>query len=144
LHTLDYLRVIVDPHTDAADEALSNIINVPNRYISRKILADITTFGELRNIHLYDALKQMPVTLRISDIHQELTGFLDPLIADAGNLEPSATIALLRDVLDIDRHVTEDEIPNPDDMKIANLNQLQLAATKFRDIKTFLAHADTF
>ena len=29
-------------------------------------------------------------------------------------------------------------------MKIANLNQLQLAAAKFRDIKTFLSHTDAF
>ncbi len=142
---LDYLRVIVDPDSEAADEALGNVINVPNRYISRKIMADITAFAETRNIHIYEALKRMPMTLPyIRHNIKDLTEFLDPLIADAINLEPSETIALLRAVLDIDRHVTEDEIPNPDDMKIANLNQLQLAATKFRDIKTFLAHTDTF
>ncbi len=142
---LDYLRVIVDPDSEAADEALGNVINVPNRYISRKIMADITAFAETRNIHIYEALKRMPMTLPyIRHNIKDLTEFLDPLIADAINLEPSETIALLRAVLDIDRHVTEDEIPNPDDMKIANLNQLQLAATKFRDIKNFLAHTDTF
>ena len=142
---LSYLRVIVDPDSDAADEALSNVINVPNRYISRKILVDITAFADTRSIHLYEALKRMPMTLPyVRHNIKDLTEFLDPLVADSDNLEPSATIALLRDVFDIDRHVTEDEIPNPDDMKIANLNQLQLAATKFRDIKTFLAHTDTF
>ena len=75
---------------------------------------------------------------------KDLIEFLDPLIADADNLEPADVIALIRSALDIDAYVTEDEVPDPDDMKIANLNQLQLAAAKFRDIKTFLAHTDAF
>ena len=34
---LDYLRVISNPESDVGDEALKNIINVPNRYLGTKV-----------------------------------------------------------------------------------------------------------
>src|SRR5210317_563710 len=37
---LDYLRLIADPYSDEGDEALNTVINVPNRYIGRRFLAD--------------------------------------------------------------------------------------------------------
>ena len=142
---LDYLRIVANPDSREADEALSSIINVPNRYVSRKIMADFVVFAEQRNLHLYEALKRMPIMLPyIRKNIKDLTEFLDPIISDADNMEPADAIALVREALDIDTYVTEDEVPNPDDLKVQNINQLQMAAGKFRDIKSFLAHADTF
>ena len=40
--------------------------------------------------------------------------------------------------------MTDDDIPSPDDTKIANLDQLQITAAKFEDIRSFLAYVDTF
>ena len=45
--------------------------------------------------------------------------------------------------LDIDRYVTNEDIPSPDDVKIANLNQLQLAAARFDSIGKFLEYTET-
>ena len=41
---LDYLRVIVNPNSEEGDEALKSIINVPNRYIGRKFIAELEEF----------------------------------------------------------------------------------------------------
>ena len=73
---------------------------------------------------------------------KELIHFLDPLIKEP--LEPGELLALLRSALDYDKLISEDEIPSPDDQQIANLNQLQLAASKYSDIASFLAYIDTF
>ena len=65
------------------------------------------------------------------------------MIADAENLYPSSAIGLVRYRLDIDRYVTNEDIPSPDDVKIANLNQLQLAAARFDSIGKFLEYTET-
>jgi len=75
---------------------------------------------------------------------KELIKFLDPLIDDSENLEPSELIGLLRVSLDYDRYITDEDIPSPDDVKIANINQLQLAATRYQEISSFLEYTETF
>ena len=142
---LDYLRVISNPESEAADEALKNIINVPNRYLGRKFIQELGQYAFKRDSFLYPALRSMPIKLTyLRKNVKEFTGFLDPLIEDVDNLEPAELINLLRVTLDYDRHITDEDIPSPDDVKIANLNQLQLAAARYNDIESFLAYTETF
>jgi DNA helicase-2/ATP-dependent DNA helicase PcrA len=75
---------------------------------------------------------------------REFIGFIDPLIEDAENLSPSELIQLIRNALDYDRYITDDDLPSPDDAKIENLNQLVMAATRFNTIQSFLEYTDTF
>ena len=122
---LDYLRLISNPLSDEGDEALRNIINVPNRYIGRKFMADLDDFQSGSDMHLYEKLKAMPIELPyIRKNVKEFIQFIDPLIEDAENLQPAELIQLLRVSLDYDRYVTDDDLPSPDDVKIENLNQL--------------------
>ena len=58
--------------------------------------------------------------------------------------EPAEMIMMLRESLDYDRWISEDDIPSPDDNLIANLNELQIAASKYKDIPTFLNYTDSF
>jgi len=142
---LDYLRVISGPDSEVGDEALRNIVNVPNRYIGRKFIKELEDYSEKKEFHLYEGLKSMPIDVPfIRKNVKELIGFLDPLVEDAKNLEPAELINLLRTSLDYDRYITDEDIPSPDDVKIANINQLQLAATRYSDIKTFLEFTETF
>lgn len=142
---LDYLRVIHSPDSDVGDEALLSIINIPNRYLGRKFTQELEQFSVKKGLHFYEGLKSMPIELPyLRKNVKELTGLLDSLIEEALNYEPSEMINLLRISLDYDRHVSDEDIPSPDDMKIANLNQLQLAAARFADIGSFLDYVDTF
>jgi len=142
---LDYLRVISDPDSEAGDDALPNIINVPNRYIGHKFIFDLKQYAQEQRSHLYPALTTMQIKLPyIRKNVKDFVRFMDPLIADADELEPSELINLLRVSLDYDRYITEDDIPSPDDAKIENLNQLQLAAARYSDIESFLTYTDTF
>ena len=50
----------------------------------------------------------------------------------------------MREHLDYDRFITEDDVPSPDDLKILNINQLQMAAVKFKSIDEFLTYTETF
>ena len=69
---------------------------------------------------------------------------MNPMINDKDNLKPAEVIALLRECLDYDNFITEDDMPSPDDLKIQNINQLQMAASKYQDIESFLAYIETF
>jgi DNA helicase-2/ATP-dependent DNA helicase PcrA len=140
---LDYLRLINNPDSPEGDEALLGVINVPNRYIGKTFTKDLEEFAAKREIHLYKALKQIIIDLPyIRKNVKSLIQFLDPLIEE--KMPPAELIALLRSTLDYDRYITDDDVPGPDDVKIANLNQLQLAATKYPDITSFLAFTETF
>ena len=142
---LDYLRVISDPESEIGDEALLSILNVPNRYIGRKFIKDLEEYSGKKNLHFYQGLKSMPIELPyIRKNVKDLVKFLDPLVEDSENLEPAELINLLRTSLDYDRYITDEDIPSPDDVKIANINQLQLSATRYSDIKSFLNYTETF
>jgi DNA helicase-2/ATP-dependent DNA helicase PcrA len=142
---LDYLRFISNPYCKEGDEALRNIINVPNRYIGRRFMSELDEFATDKNMHLYEKLISMPIELvYLRKSVREFIEFMDPLIADAENLQPSELIQLLRISLDFDRYITDDDMPSPDDVKIENLNQLQLAAARFNDIRSFLDYTETF
>ena len=142
---LDYLRVISDPNSDAGDEALLSILNVPVRYIGRKVVTELEEEAASKGVHLYEALKSFrPDTPFIRKNVRELVSFLDPLTQLAHTLQPAEVINLLRNNLDYDRYVTDEDIPTPDDSKIQNLNQLQLAATRFSSIKAFIEYTETF
>jgi len=142
---LDYLRVISDADSDAGDEALLSILNVPVRYIGRKVIIQLEEEAASKGVHLYEALKSFrPDTPFIRKNVRELVSFLDPLTQLAHTLHPAEVINLLRNNLDYDRYVTDEDIPTPDDSKIQNLNQLQLAATRFSSIRAFLEYTETF
>ena len=46
--------------------------------------------------------------------------------------------------LDLDRYVTDDDLPAADDVKIENLNQLVMATARFNDIESFIKYTETF
>lgn len=141
---LDYLRLILAPDTDEGDEALVNIINVPNRYIGKKFIRELEQKARGTGCHLYELLKTMHIsTPYIRKGVAEFIRTIDPLIQDS-SLAPAELISLLRNTLDYDRAITEDDIPTPDDSRVQNIDQLQMAAGKFQSIKAFLDYTDTF
>jgi len=142
---LDYLRLIASSDSAEGDEALLNVINIPNRYIGKKFIREIEQYAGENDLHLYQALKSMPIDIRyVKKNVKELVEFLDSLMADFDSTGPALLIQLLRDILDYDRFITDDDIPCPDDVKIQNINQLQLAAAKYEDIESFLEYTGTF
>lgn len=144
-YILDYLRVISNPDSDEGDEAMKSILNIPNRYISRKFIGELQEFSTKQNVHLFEGLKSMPVDLPYIRINvREFIKLMSPLVDFAPNLEPSEVIQMLRSELDYDRFITDEDIPTPDDVKIANLNQLQLSAARYSSIRDFLQYTDSF
>jgi DNA helicase-2/ATP-dependent DNA helicase PcrA len=142
---LDYLRLIANPNSDEGDEALRNVINIPNRYIGQKFMDDLDDFQSSSDLYLYEKLKSMPVDLPyIRKNVRDFIQFIDPLIQNSEDQQPADLIQLLRVALDYDRFITDDDMPSPDDVKIENLNQLQMAAARFNDIGSFLEYTETF
>ncbi len=144
-YLLEYLRVIANPDSDEADEALVSILNVPNRYVSRKFAKELETFSQKRKVHLYKGLKEVGIDLPyVRKNIREFLSFMDPLIDYAGNLSPAEIISLIRTGLDYDRFICDEDIPSPDDVKVQNLNQLQVAAARYGTVQSFLEYTETF
>jgi DNA helicase-2/ATP-dependent DNA helicase PcrA len=142
---IDYLRLIHNPDSDEADFALKSIVNVPNRYVSRAFLNELETHSIRKGTHFYQALKSIPIKVPFLKYNVKgLVKFLNPLIKKAGKVAPADMIRLLRISLDYDQFITQDEIPSADDIRLANLDQLELAAGDFDDIPSFLEHVDSF
>jgi len=144
-YLLDYLRLINDPDSEEGDEALKSVINVPNRYVSRKFVQELAEFSCKTNVHLFEGLKSIPVDLPyIRKNVKDFISFISPLADYSSNLEPSEVIQMIRSQLDYDRFITDEDIPTPDDVKIQNLNQLQLSAARYSGIRDFLNYTDSF
>jgi len=142
---LDYLRVIHLPESDEADDALLNILNVPVRYVSNQVKDQLKDYCRKRGIHLYAGLKSMVITVPfVRKLVKEMVAFMDPLIESADSLEPVQVIQKIRNIWDYDRFIVDEDIPSPDDIKISNINQLQLAAARYSNIAAFLEYADSF
>jgi DNA helicase II / ATP-dependent DNA helicase PcrA len=142
---IDYLQVINNPDCDEADDALLNILNAPVRYISNKSKAELKEFCDKKGIHLYQGLKETRFdTPFIRKNIREFINFLDPLIEAVDTFRPSELLKLLRNNLDYDRFIVDEDLPTIDDVIIENLNHLQLSAARYDDIKSFLEYTDTF
>ena len=142
---LDYLRFINNPISDEGDDALRCIINIPNRYIGRRFINELEDYSGKKDVHLYPGLKSM--SIKVPYLRHNVKKFIDivePLIRDAKKIEPAEMIYLLREGLDYDRYITEDDVQSPDDSKIANIDQLQIAANKYHDIQALLNYTETF
>ena len=93
-YLLDYLRLIESPDSEEGDEALKSILNVPNRYISRKFVQELTEFSSRKNVHLFEGLKSMPVDLPyIRKNVRDFISFINPLADYAPNSESSGSSA---------------------------------------------------
>jgi len=142
---LDYLRLINNPDSDDGNEALKNVINVPNRYIGRRFISDLEQFAEKRNVNLYPGLKSMPIEIPyLKKYVKEFIRLIDPLVKNKDQIEPAEIIHILREGLDYDQFICEDDVPSPDDSKIENVNQLQIAAGKYSEIGSLLNYTDSF
>jgi DNA helicase II / ATP-dependent DNA helicase PcrA len=142
---LDYLRVIQNPDSDEGDEALMNILNAPTRYIGNIQKEQLREFSKERGVHLYRGLTSMVFESPfIRKNVREFVSFMNLLIITEEKSVPSEVIDLIRTAWDYDRYIVDEDIPSPDDVKIANINQLQLASARFSSIKAFLDYTDTF
>ena len=140
---LDYLRVINDPDSDEADLALLNVLNAPVRYVSNMDKEELKKFCAKTGTHLYQGLKSMEfdkVFVR-KNIH-DFINLIDPLIDSVDS--PSEVLKLLRNKLDYDRFIIDEDIPSADNVVIENLNQLQLSAARYDSIGSFLQYTDSF
>lgn len=122
-----------------------NILNVPVRYVSNKVKDQLWAYCRERGIHLYQGLKSMIITVPyVRKLIKEMVTFIDPLIENTDTLEPVQIIQQIRTAFDYDRFIVDEDIPSPDDVKINNINQLQLAAARYSTIGAFLDYTESF
>jgi DNA helicase-2/ATP-dependent DNA helicase PcrA len=118
---------------------------VPVRYVSNAIKDQLKEYSRHRGIRLYRGLQTMIIMVPyVRKLIKEMLAFMDPLIESAEYLEPVQVIQSIRTTFDYDRFIVDEDIPSPDDVKINNINQLQLAAARYSTIGAFLEYTDSF
>jgi len=140
---LNYLWLINDPNSAMADKALKKVINIPNRYIGRRFIADLEGYSKMNGLHLYEGLKSMPV--KVAYLRKnvgQFTDFIDTLIGDKWDLDPVDLIFLIRTELDYDRFIADESSELYDDSSNI-IDQLQIAAGRFSDLHKFLEFTET-
>ena len=122
-----------------------NILNVPVRYISNALKSELKSYCQRKDSHLYQGLKSG--NLGSAFIRKNIRKFIslmDPLIESVDTLAPVELLKLLRNSLDYDRFILDQDLPSIDDVLIENLNQLELSASRYNDIRSFLEYVDSF
>lgn len=139
---LNYLHLIHAPDTERGDDALKTVINIPNRYISHRFVRDLEARAGEKGIHLYEALKTMPVTVGyLRKGIQSFTDLVDSLIKDGRWLEPADMLHVIRHELDYDDHVSDTLADDPEG-PVDSLDQLQITAGNYPGLGEFLAYTD--
>lgn len=142
---LDYLKFIDNPNSDEGDDALRRIVNIPNRYIGKSFMSELNDYTDNMHSSMYEALNCIPIYIPyLKKIVKQFVGFMAQLIRDKNQLEPAEMLHILRESLDYDRYISDDDIPAPDDSKIENLNQLQIVAGKYKNISDLINYTETF
>jgi len=135
---VNYLQVIHDPESD---QALLNILNVPNRYLGNQFSSRIREYSTANNQRIYSALQAMPI-----EVDYEKKGVADflklieNLRVAAINKTAAEVIQLVRSMVAYDKHFTESDISGPDDQKVANIDQLQNVAENYQNVAAFLEY----
>jgi DNA helicase-2/ATP-dependent DNA helicase PcrA len=139
---LDYLRVINNP--SESDEALKRIMNLPTRYISNKLVSGWEDYADDNGMSLYQAMRSMHVDNPfIRKNVRQMIQFLDRMMESKDTLSTPEIISDLRTTLDLDRFLTDDDIPSSDDIKIKNMDELTLSSARYT-IPELLQYSETF
>jgi len=140
---VQYLVLIYEPDTFDGDDALKVIINVPGRYISHRFIDDLESFAEKNGLHLYPALKIVPVSAQYLQKNIEaFTALIDRLVKAKYWMEPAGLLEHLRDELNIDKYLS-DELGDPFERRLESLDQLQMASGPYEYLGDFLEYAES-
>jgi DNA helicase II / ATP-dependent DNA helicase PcrA len=96
------------------DDALKNIINAPNRYIGKKLIAEQEEYAQHENInHLYKVFKRQPVAVPyLKHNICEFIKLIGSLMQKVEAAKLAEMIMMLREIPDYDRWISEDDVPS--------------------------------
>ncbi|WP_213431358.1 ATP-dependent helicase, partial [Paenibacillus dendritiformis] len=133
---ISYLQVINNPA--ASDEAIKRVLNVPSRFLGRALINDVETYSIQHGLSFWEALQTAP-GLRPYQ-RKGISEFVD-VIQYAGRYgsSPAELIQLIREATEYDDWIRrEDGDDDGESARIENLNELQSAASRYRELDEFL------
>lgn len=123
---LSYLRLLVNPHDDAA---YLRVINTPRREIGHTTLEKLGAYANERHISLFAASHELGLAQHLSDkARHRLESFGNWLINTAQGVETGDTFAVINKMLDeigYEQHVKEESKSRETaERKLRNVNEL--------------------
>lgn len=142
---LEYLKVINDPLSPEADKCLLKVLNVPDRSFSRRFTSELSDFADKQKISIYEALKTIsPPSFNEKTNARQLYQLLDTAHRKVEDLSPTQIIGLLSSLLEYDSYLAESGKSQADESQVALIDQLQISASRFEDLSSFLDYASQF
>ena len=69
---------------------------------------------------------------------------MEQLIRDKNQLEPAEMLYILREGLEYDKFISDDDVPSIDNSKMDNINQVTMVAGKYNNISDLINYTETF
>lgn len=137
---IDLLRYIEDRDSEEGDRALRRVLESPRIGVGKRFSRIVAQSDFEGEVPFRRGIRESEIPdHRVRRRVEMLSGTLDFLAAESQLIPPAELIGKLRAALNYDRSFTGDEVPGPDDARVQNINQLQLAAVKYTSLRDFLA-----
>ncbi|WII39678.1 ATP-dependent helicase [Paenibacillus thiaminolyticus] len=133
---ISYLQVIHNPAV--ADDAIKRVLNVPSRFLGRALINDVESYSIQYGLSFWEALQTAP-GLRPYQ-RKGISEFVDVIhYARRNGSTPAELIQLVREITEYDDWIRrEDGEDDGENARIENLNELQSAASRYRELDEFL------
>jgi DNA helicase II / ATP-dependent DNA helicase PcrA len=144
LDILSYARLAVDPSDDVS---FRRIYNTPNRYLSKKFMEELDRFASDRNLPLIEVIKLTP---QYNDwkFKKNIDSLVNIINEIQTQVESNVNAGrLIRNILSATKYIKyvneTTQSATSIDEKIDAIDKLCAMASKFPNIKAFLAHVGT-
>ena len=131
-------------HDKTNNEAFKRIFNVPNRYVGKVFLEEVSSYAKAKNLSLYQSMLRFPRSTEwrykrgIAELHSVIHRISSRKRYNVGEL-----IEIIRKDLEYDQYILKEILENEDtDGRLENLDTLVVEAAKYNNVSDFLSEID--
>lgn len=140
---LAYLQLVHDPDSEAGDEAVERVINVPTRYLGRKFLDAARLYASKRKVFLYRAVPETEFgNLKQRRAAREFFELVERLRRK--EYSPARLVRAVVGETGYEDYLRREDglAEDADSDRLEHLEELERAASRFDDLGEFLKHAE--
>lgn len=140
----DMLAFLRLSHDKTNNEAFKRIFNVPNRYLGKVFLEEVSSYAKAKTLSLYQAMLKFPRSTEwrykkgIAELYSIIHRISSRKKYNVGEL-----IQIIRKDLEYDEYISKEILETDDtDERVENLDTLVAEATKYSSVSEFLSEID--
>jgi superfamily I DNA/RNA helicase len=135
-----YLRLIDDINND---EAFENICNIPNRYLGKVFLDEVSKYAKSKDISMFNSMIKFPRSEEWR--YKKGINEIVSIISKAKNIKADNVddiISFVRKETDYDTFISRDILEDEENEKLDNVNKFESYCADFKTIRELLDRID--